>query len=165
MCSSDLFPGSVMAGAVDRRRLGRLVFGNPAALKRLEAILHPLVRRSTRAFLAASARRRAPLVALDIPLLFETGAERRCDAVVVVTAPAFLQRQRVMRRPGMDAARLSSVLARQLPDALKRRHADNVVWSGLGRRPTLVSLARVARRMKRRGQHVWGPGFERNRGR
>ncbi|NBC96970.1 MAG: dephospho-CoA kinase, partial [Deinococcus-Thermus bacterium] len=122
------FPGTVTAtatgAAVDRRALGARVFGDPAALARLEAILHPLVRARSHAFLCRQARHRMPVVVLDIPLLFETGAEARCDRVLVVSAPAFLQRARVLARPGMTEAKLAGILARQMPDAEKRRLAD-----------------------------------------
>src|SRR5215472_14406505 len=97
------FPGVVKAGVLDRQALGARVFGNPAALRRLEAIVHPLVGQRQRAFLKRAARQRAPLVVLDIPLLFEGRGERRIDATLVVSAPAFLQRRRVLARPGMTA--------------------------------------------------------------
>ena len=95
------FPGSVRDGAVDRAALGAIVFRDTTALRRLEAILHPLVQRSQRRFLASCASRRIPVAVLDIPLLYETGAERRVDAVIVVTAPPAIQRARVLARPGM----------------------------------------------------------------
>lgn len=142
------FPGAVRDGAVDRAALGRLVFGDPAALARLEAIVHPLVRRAERDFLARARRRRLGLVVLDIPLLFETAAERRCDAVAVVSAPAFLQAQRVLARPGMTGGRLEAIRARQTPDAVKRRRADWVVPSGGGRRLTLRRLLEIVRMMR-----------------
>ncbi len=137
------FPGTGAGGAVDRRELGKRVFGDPAALRRLEAILHPLVRQAETAFLRRQARRQARLVVLDIPLLLETGGERRCDAVAVVTAPAFLQAQRVLRRPGMTPERLDQVRAQQMPDTLKRRCADFVIPTGTGMRPALRHLARA----------------------
>ena len=138
------FPGVTRrGGGIDRSALGARVFGNEAALRRLERILHPLVRLSQQRFLAAARRRRAGLVVLDVPLLFETGGERRCDKVVVVSAPAFLQRQRVMKRPGMTEERLGAVLAKQMPDAEKRRRADYVVPSGLGRAETFRRLQRI----------------------
>ncbi len=139
------FPDAVRDGAVDRRVLGARVFEDPAALDRLEAILHPLVRAEEKRFLDRHRRRRAPLVVLDVPLLFETGGEARCDAVVVVTAPAFLQRQRALRRPGMTEERLARVLARQMPDAEKRRRADFVVPTGLGRGFALRRVAEIVR--------------------
>jgi len=139
------FPGVVRDGAVDRAALGRRVFGDDAALARLEALLHPLVRKSERRFLRTAARHRRPLVVLDIPLLFETGAERRCDAVVVVSAPPFVQAQRVLRRPGMTRTRLQSILDRQVSDAEKRRRADFVVPTGIGHRFTLRAIKKIVR--------------------
>jgi dephospho-CoA kinase len=139
------FPGVASERGIDRPALARLVFGDEAALQRLEAILHPLVRAAEHRFLAASARRRATLVVLDIPLLFESGAERRCDATVVVSAPAFLQRLRVMRRPHMDERRFAAVLKRQMPDRDKRARADFVVLTGLDKRRTLHRLQQIVR--------------------
>ncbi|MGQ0676952.1 MAG: dephospho-CoA kinase [Rhodospirillales bacterium] len=152
------FPGTVAGGAVDRRKLGAAVFADPRALNRLEAILHPLVRREESRFLSAAARRRVQLVALNIPLLFETRGERRCDAVAVVTAPPAVQRARVMRRAGMTREKLAGVLSRQTPDALKRRRADHVVLTGLTKRATLVQLARVVRALKTARGRRWRPG-------
>ena len=144
------FPGVEKGGAIDRAALGRLVFSDPAALKRLEAILHPLVRQAERAFLARARRRRRKLVVLDIPLLFETGGEARCDKVVVVSAPRRVQLARVMARPGMTAERLAGVEARQMPDAEKRRRADIVIETGLDRRHSLAKLHRALRRLTAR---------------
>jgi dephospho-CoA kinase len=126
------FPGSTSAGKVDREKLGRLVVGDAAALKRLEAIVHPLVRKSEVRFLEQAKARGAPLVVLDIPLLYETGGESRFDAVVVVSAPADVQRRRVLERPGMTADKLDALLAKQLPDSEKRRRADFIVDSSQG---------------------------------
>ena len=141
------FPGVEKGGAIDRAALGRLVFSDPAALKRLEAILHPLVRQAERAFLARARRRGRKLVVLDIPLLFETGGEARCDKVLVVSAPRRVQLARVMARPGMTAERLAGVEARQMPDAEKRRRADIVIETGLDRRHSLAKLHRALRRL------------------
>ena len=121
------FPGSVADGKVDRVALGAQVFGNQAALRRLEAIVHPLVRASETKFLAAAAARGARVVLLDIPLLFETGGETRVDVVVVVTAGAAAQRARVLERPDMNPAKLDAILAKQMPDAEKCRRAHFVV--------------------------------------
>ena len=146
------FPGVARPdGGIDRALLGARVFGDRAALRRLERILHPLVRRSQQRFLAAARVRRRDLVVLDVPLLYETGGERRCDAVVVVSAPAFLQRLRVMARPGMSEQRLRAVLEKQLPDAEKRRRADYVVPSGLGRAVTFRRLKRLVGELRRGG--------------
>ncbi|MDA0241123.1 MAG: dephospho-CoA kinase [Proteobacteria bacterium] len=127
------FPGVIKDGAVDRTLLGAAVFGDEAALARLEAILHPQVRAVQTEFLRRASRRRADVVLLDVPLLYETHGEKNCDAVVVVTASAWLQRLRVLARPGMTQERLQSILARQTPDAEKRRRADFLVQTGLGR--------------------------------
>lgn len=149
------FPGVTRDGAVDRAELGRRVFGDGAALRRLEAILHPMVRAAERRFLEAQARRGARIVCLDVPLLFETGGQRRCDYVIVVTAPAALQAQRVLRRPGMTPERLRQVLAKQMPDAEKRRRADFVVPTGLGYRESLRRLAGIVTMLRRERGRVW----------
>ena len=151
------FPGVTVHGAVDRRLLGNQVFGSTEALARLEAILHPRVRESTRRFLSFQARRRQTVVVLDIPLLFETGAERRCDAVMVVDAPEFLQTARALRRPSMTLERLNEIKKRQLPNADKRRRAEFVIPSGLGRAHTLRCLKRVLRWANRRTGRQWPP--------
>ncbi|MER8466955.1 dephospho-CoA kinase [Mesorhizobium sp. M1396] len=126
------FPGTTSAGVVDRAKLGQRVLGDAAALKRLEAIIHPLVRADADAFLARHRAAGAPIAVLDIPLLFETGGRDRVDKVVVVTAPAEIQRERVLARPGMTEEKLASILAKQVPDAEKRRQADFVVDTGQG---------------------------------
>jgi dephospho-CoA kinase len=121
------FPGTTAGGKVDRVRLGEQVINDPAALKRLEAIVHPLVRRDEERFLRAAEGAGATVAVLNIPLLFETGGETRCDAVVVVSAPPEMQRARVMERPGMTEEKFASLLGKQVPDAEKRRRADFVV--------------------------------------
>jgi dephospho-CoA kinase len=134
------FPGARVGKAIDRAALGRIVFGDAAALKRLEGILHPLVRKAEQRFLAEARRRHCKLVVLDIPLLFETKGERRCDGVIVVSAPRAIQRARVMARPGMTKERLAAIERRQTPDREKRRHADIVIETGLGKRHSLAAL-------------------------
>lgn len=124
------FPGAVQGGAIDRVALGDRVFRDRAELKRLEAILHPMVRRAQRQFLMR--HRDRPIVVLDVPLLFESGGAAACDAVLVVSAPPSLQRLRALSRPGMTAAKLAGILAKQLPDAEKRRRATHVIPTGLG---------------------------------
>lgn len=128
------FPGVVIDGQVSRPKLGAAVFGNPAALRRLEAIIHPRVTAERLIFLKRNARHR--LVVLDIPLLFETGIDKHCDRVIVVTAPEQVQAARVLRRPGMTAARLEAIRAQQWPDLAKRRRADYIIPTGLGRAVT-----------------------------
>lgn len=121
------FPGTTGDGGVDRGRLRAAVLSSGAALERLEAIVHPLVRREEEAFLAEARARRDRLVVLDIPLLFETGGAGRLDAVLVVTAPAGTQRARVLARPGMDPDIFAAILAKQMPDAEKRARAHFLV--------------------------------------
>ncbi len=151
------FPGVVKKGVLDRQALGARVFGNPEALRRLEAIVHPLVAERQRAFLKRAAQRRAALVVLDIPLLFEGRGERRVDATLVVSAPAFLQRRRVLARPGMSAERLAGILAQQVPDSIKRRKATVIVPTGLGLAPTRAVLRAAVARLKSRPARFWPP--------
>lgn len=146
---AETFPSVVRDGAVDREALGREVFRDADALQRLEDIVHPLVRADSDDFLHHCARRRTPLAVLDIPLLFETGRDRDCDATILVSAPAFLQAQRVLRRPGMTERRLAEIRARQMPDRQKRRRADFVVRTGLSRRETLRQLVRIVKLLRR----------------
>jgi dephospho-CoA kinase len=149
------FPGVVHDHAVDRRLLGARVFSDVAALRRLEAILHPLVVRERHAFLSRAARQHHRLVVLDIPLLFETGGEAACDAVVVISAPRFLQRARLLRRPGMSVVRIAAIESRQMPDVAKRRRADFVVPSGLGRAVTFQALQRIVASFRSRDGRNW----------
>jgi dephospho-CoA kinase len=121
------FPGTSREGRIDREELSRRVVGNPEALKQLEAIVHPLVRAAQARFLADAERSGAPVAVLDVPLLFETGGERRVDAVVVVSAPADVQRARTLDRAGMTAEKFEALLQKQMPDDEKRRRADFVV--------------------------------------
>jgi dephospho-CoA kinase len=144
------FPGTALDGAVDRKELGRRVYADPEELKRLESILHPMVREQERIFLRTARARRHRVVVLDIPLLYETGGEKRCDAVIVVTAPKFLQDQRVLKRPGMSRKRLDEILRQQMPDEEKRRRADHVVQTGSGKRAARAALARILKQLKRR---------------
>ena len=126
------FPGTTASGKVDRTKLAERVLGDAAAIRRLEAIIHPLVRQSEERFLAEAAGRGEPVVVLDIPLLFETGAQARVNAVVVVSAGPEAQRSRVLGRPGMTESKLEAILSKQLPDAEKRRRAHFVVDSSGG---------------------------------
>lgn len=126
------FPGTVTDGVVDRARLSAAVTGDTAALKALEAIVHPLVREEEAAFLDDARAAGAAIAVLDIPLLFETGREGDVAAVVVASAPEEVQRERVLARPGMTAARLDAILARQMPDAQKRRRAHFIVDTSRG---------------------------------
>jgi dephospho-CoA kinase len=130
-------------GGVDRPRLGHAVFGDPAALRRLEAILHPRVAEARKRFLAHARRRHEPAVLLDIPLLFEGGGASRCDRTVVASASSHLQRVRALARAGMTSERLTAILRQQMPDREKRRRADFIVRTGLGRAQALADVRRV----------------------
>ena len=135
------FPGVEVEQRIDRAKLGALVLHDPAAMKRLEAIVHPLVRAREIAFLEEAARQDAPLVVLDIPLLYETGADGRVDAVAVVTAPESVQRARVLAREGMTEDKFAAIVAKQMPDSEKRRRADHLIDTGHGLE---IARARVA---------------------
>jgi dephospho-CoA kinase len=147
------FPGTTSGGRVDRDKLAKKVLGDSVAIKRLETIIHPLVGRAEARFLDEAARKDAAVVVLDIPLLFETGADRRCDAVVVVSAPADVQRARAFERPGMTEEKFQAILAKQMPDAEKRARADFVVDTSKGfdaaRAQVREILGRIARMPKR----------------
>src|SRR5215510_3017003 len=147
------FPGATAGGKVDRNKLAARVLGDAAALKRLEAIVHPLVQRAEERLLAEAKARGEAIAVLDIPLLFETGGDRRVDAVVVVSAPPEVQRARVLERPGMTIEKLEAILAKQMPDAEKRARADFVVDTSEGfdaaRAQVRAILAAVATMPKR----------------
>jgi dephospho-CoA kinase len=123
------FPGTTVDGKVDRTKLAAQVVGNAAALARLESIVHPLVAKARDTFIAQAQAQGAPVILLDVPLLFETRGERHCDAVVVVSAPLEIQRQRAFERPGMTEEKFAALVGKQVPDAEKRRRADFIVDS------------------------------------
>jgi dephospho-CoA kinase len=144
------FPGFTdEKGGIDRRALGARVFGDRPALARLEAILHPRVAMAERRFVRQARARHARAVVLDVPLLYESRGERRCDAVIVVWAPAAIQRARVLKRPGMTEARLAFIRSQQVSEREKRRRADMLVPSGLGRARTWRALRRAVRTLGR----------------
>ena len=149
------FPGVVEDGAVNRPELGKRVFGKPDELKKLEKIIHPLVGQAQRRFLEQAQRRGEKMVVLDIPLLFETGGDKYVDVSVVVSAPAFLQRQRVLARPGMTVERFNHILAQQMPDAQKRKRADFIVPSGLGKAVALRAVRGIIQALQGRQGRVW----------
>lgn len=126
------FPGVVTDGTVDREKLAKIVLGNTEAIRALEKIVHPLVRQASQEFLESNREAGTPIVVLDIPLLFETAGEGRVDKIVVVSAPADVQRERVLARPGMTVEKFEAILARQVPDAEKRKRADFVIDTGQG---------------------------------
>ncbi|MDP6351160.1 MAG: dephospho-CoA kinase [Alphaproteobacteria bacterium] len=140
---AKLFPGVERGGGIDRQALGARVFGDSEALRRLEAVLHPLVGVARRRFLQRCGARRVPLAVLDIPLLYEGHGASLCDAVAVVSAPPFVQRARALSRPGMTPAKLEAIQARQMPDREKRRRADFVIPSGLDKRVSLRAIRRL----------------------
>jgi len=153
----EAFPEAASTSGIDRRKLSDLIAAQPERLQALEKILHPLVRKAEQRQRRAAAMRGEKLMILDIPLLFETGGEQRCDAVIVVTAPAFLQRQRIMKRPGMTEQKLEVLLAKQMPDREKRQRADRVIQTGLGHAHALRAMKRALRdikagRVNRRGK-------------
>jgi len=146
------FPGVLDEnGAVDRVKLGARVFQNDKELKALEGILHPLVKDEEKRFMQLHRRLKTRVVVLDIPLLFETHGQRRCDEVWVVSASEIIQTQRVLRRPGMSKDRLKAIRARQCPDAKKRKMADRVISTGMGLRPALDSVVRGLKKIKSKG--------------
>lgn len=148
----EAFPGVVSHGKVDREALRQAVLGKPDALKRLNAIVHPLVARDRALFFEKAKAEGTDLVVLDIPLLFETGGQAAVDAVVVVTAPATMQRERVLSRPGMTPERLDAIMAQQLPDAEKRARAHFVVDTSRGLEPTRRQVAEIIAAMRDPGK-------------
>ncbi len=134
--------------SIDRRALGAKVFGHDENRKKLEALVHPLVVQSQARFIAENKRTNAKIVVLDIPLLYETGAEQRVDQVIVVSAPAFIQRQRVMTRPHMTEEKFAAILATQTPDTEKRRRADYIVETGIGLAETRRDLEKIIKALK-----------------
>jgi dephospho-CoA kinase len=146
------WPDLVNDAGLNRPELSQRAFKDPAVLLTLERILHPLVRAEEQEFLARERARRSKLVVLDIPLLFETGGEKRCDAVLVVSAPRAVQLERVLARPGMTMAKLAGIEARQMPDAEKRRRADIVIPTGQGRRATWAALRDAISKLQRQAR-------------
>ena len=144
------FPEAVVDGAVDRECLSKLVVGDEAAIKRLEAIVHPLVGHSRAEFLAKAADDGAAVVVADIPLLYETGGENRVDCVAVVSAPYHVQRERVLARPGMTAEKFAAIVARQTPDAEKRARADFVIASDISLAETLRRVREIVKMLEAR---------------
>lgn len=137
------FPGVVVDGVVDRGRLSARVLGDPDAMKRLEAIVHPLVWAARDAFLKEQEQKGTRIVVYDVPLLFETGAEKTVDAIVVVSAPEDVQKARVLARPGMTEAKFAAILAKQVPDSEKRARADFVVRTGDGLEAARADVRRI----------------------
>jgi len=145
------FPGTTVDGRVDRERLAAKIVDDPRALKQLETIVHPLVHAAEERFRADARARGAKLVVLNTPLLLETGGEQRVDAVVVVTAPADVQRARLLARPNMTEEKLRAMLARQMPDSEKRRRADFVIDTSLGFDAARAEVRKILRQIAERG--------------
>ncbi|MEI7670068.1 MAG: dephospho-CoA kinase [Pseudomonadota bacterium] len=138
-----VFPESLQNDAIDRKILGKLVFGNDEKLKMLENILHPLVRDEQKKFIKQAVIKRKKLVILDIPLLFETKAEERCNYVITVSAPYFLQKQRAMRRKNMTAEKFNNIIKRQMPDWKKRKLSNFVINTGMGKKFSLAMIIKI----------------------
>jgi dephospho-CoA kinase len=149
------FPGVTVDGAIDRTKLSAKVLGNPAEMKRLEAIIHPLVGQAQLTFLETADASGAEMIVLDIPLLFETGGQTRVDVVVVVSAPAEIQRTRVLQRPGMTAEKFEAILAKQVPDTEKRAKADFVIETGLGLDHAFTQISAVVAALRGRKGQAW----------
>ncbi|WP_454701406.1 dephospho-CoA kinase [Agrobacterium burrii] len=145
------FPGTTISGAVDRQRLAEVLRENPANFSRLEAIVHPLVRQRQEAFLVEASKEARQFALLDIPLLFETGAEKRVDKIVVVSCAPDIQRQRVLSRLGMTQEKFEMILARQMPDAEKRQRADFVIDSGNGVEAARDQVREILQRLAETG--------------
>lgn len=146
---AEMFPTAVKDGIVDRKKLGEIVFKNPAKRKELEDLLHPMVVAEEEWFVRKEARKGAKLVVIEIPLLFETGADSRCDITVVVTAPHYLQMQRVMRRPNMTKEKFLAILKAQMPDREKRQRAGVVIQTGLGKRHSALAVAQLVHKLRK----------------
>jgi len=144
---ADAFPGVAKAGAIDRGALGDIVFHDKEKMQLLETILHPLVVVEENAFIAAQEKLGHKVAVLEIPLLYETKAESRCDKVMVVTAPAFIQQWRVMRRPGMTQEKFRNILQLQMPDREKRQRADYVVQTGWGLAYSRMQVERIVKEL------------------
>ena len=154
----EAFKGVVIDCQVNRNKLGEIVFGDAGALSTLEEIIHPFVRKKQRNFLRSVANHRQSLAVLDIPLLFETGGERNCDAVAVVTAPKFLQKIRVMGRGDMTETKFRGIISRQIQDQEKRNRADFIIPSGLGKRISFQSIQKIIRIVLTLPGSHWPPG-------
>lgn len=149
------FPGTTADGKVDRVKLGQAVIGDPQGLKKLESIVHPLVQAAEQRFLNEAFDRGAPMAVLEIPLLFETGGDARVDVTIVVSAPAEIQRKRVMQRRGMTPAKLDALLARQMSDAEKQRRADFVVDTGVSIPESYAQLDSIVESLRNRGGRAY----------
>ena len=142
------FPGVIKDGELDRDALGKIIFADPEAKKHLEAIIHPMVGEARQAFFAKAEKDGDSFVVLDVPLLFETGGNKACDKVVVVSAPADVQRDRVLARPGMSEEKFENILSRQTQDADKRAGADYIIDTDKGLDHARAEVARIVKELK-----------------
>lgn len=149
------FPGTTSDGKVDRVKLGQAVLHDPHGLKRLEAIVHPMVQAAEREFLRKAAEQGAQMAVLEVPLLFETGGDARVDVTIVVSAPPEVQRERVLARPGMTASKLEAILTRQMPDSEKRRRADFVVDTGVTIEESHAQVDAIVEQLRNRGGRAY----------
>ena len=151
---ATVFPETLVGQAIERKKLGEAVFGQPEKLRQLETMLHPLIWTEEAKFLAQAKRRGAKLCVLEIPLLFEAAAKKKLDAVVTTTAPKFLQKRRAMLRPGMTERKLAAILQRQMPDHEKRRRADVVIHTGLGKAYSFREVKKAIFAMRKRNPNA-----------
>ena len=156
------FPGAGRDGAIDHEAVAKRVFGDKAALRRLESILHPLVEIDQGQFLNTAARRGETLVVLDVPLLFETGGDEMCDSVAVVSAPPRVQTERLLKRPGMTHERVDAIRGLQMSDGEKKRRADYVIPTGLGRNFTLRKIKEIVEDLRTGAKRGSGSRFSRS---
>jgi dephospho-CoA kinase len=152
---SDAFPDTLVDGRIDRVRLSKSVIGNPEAIRKLETIVHPLVGLAQRNFLKSNADSGTPMVVLDIPLLLESRGPKRVDVVVVVSAPADMQRMRVLARPGMTAEKLDVILQKQMPDAEKRARADYIIDTSQGLDHAEAQVAALIENLRGQSGQIW----------
>lgn len=150
----EAFAGVVENGKINRDKLAKLVLGNEQAMKRLEAIVHPLVQEEERQFRLQAQQNNAPFILLDIPLLFETGKQDQVDYSIVVSAPYEIQRQRVLARAGMTEEKFQQILARQMPDALKRERADFIINSGVSLDEMQAQISGLIEELNRKSRHA-----------
>ncbi len=141
------FPSTIIDGAVDRRKLGEIVFADVDKRKKLESILHPMVAFQELSFIEEETNKGAKMAILDIPLLFETGADTRCDVTVTVSAPLWIQRRRAMKRPHMTKEKLEHIIAMQMSDAEKRKRADFIVQTGFGKAYSFWQVTQIVRKL------------------
>ncbi len=149
------FPGVTGANGVDREALAKQVLNDAAALKKLESIVHPLVGLEQQKFLEQATAEKAEIVVIDVPLLYETGGQKRVDCVVLVSAPYELQRERVLARPGMSEEKFQAILAKQVPDAQKREQADYIIDSSQGLEPAMAQVEALIPLLKKVSAKAW----------